>query len=247
MGRKPPRPGRFPGNQAARAVFNHGVTQLAIDPRLRGPTSDPAAEWMAAFSSGDEEAFERIVDAFKDSVLRFLCRRVRDADRAEDLLQEVFIRVYRARQGYRPTASFRTWLFTIANRLALNEIRAVRRRRRIFAPSPSEGKASEDDLSVDDFWANVADRDPTGPAEALERKELESVLEGLLESLPPNQRLAVELVSGDQLSYAEAAGVMGVSVAAVRSLLVRARQCLKDGLDRRRRADAPTDRGMASA
>ena len=109
-------------------------------------------ELMLAFQAGDSTAFDDIVYRYQQPVQNFLRRYLRDRDRMEDLTQEVFIRVYKSRERYQPTAKLRTWLFTIATRLALNEIRSIRRKRRVFsevadepeADSPSPIRRAED-------------------------------------------------------------------------------------------------------
>lgn len=201
---------------------------------------DPEASWMVAFCGGDEEAFERIVKTYQPRILRFLERRLRDSGRAEDLTQEVFLRVYRARRGYLPKAKLGTWLFTIANRLSLNELRGVRRRRRVFVdsfPIVREREGAET-LTAEDV---VAAKGPPPSAKA-ELRELEEAIGGLIERLPVHQRTAIELLARDRLSYSEIAGVMDVSVAAVRSLIVRARQSLRSWLS----PYAPAPRDLAT-
>lgn len=193
-------------------------------------TGDLGSGVMLAFQAGDETAFDRIVERHWPSVRRFIGRSVADADRAEDLTQEVFIRVYRSRDRYRPSAGFRTWLFTIANRLALNEARSRRRRSRVFRDAPGSGAESSEDTS-DDFWANIEDPRSESPLDRLERKELEMVMEDLLGRLSQGQRAAIELQRAGPFSYREIAEIMGVTVPAVKSLLVRARESLKEGVD----------------
>ena len=199
------------------------------------PGQDSGTAWMVAFSRGDEACFELIVKTYFCRILRFLQRRVRDPGRAEDLAQEVFLRVYRSRRSYQPTARFRSWLFTIAHHLVLNELRAIRRRHRVFArvlPSAGAGGGADiEEASLQDFWASVPDPGQTGAERSLELKELEGMVRANLERLPLNQRTAMELASGEGLSYAEIAGVLGVTVGAVRSLLVRARRALRAGLE----------------
>jgi RNA polymerase sigma-70 factor, ECF subfamily len=193
-------------------------------------TGDLGSGVMLAFQAGDETAFDRIVERHWSSVRRFIERSVADVDRAEDLTQEVFIRVYRSRDRYRPSAGFRTWLFTIANRLALNEARSRRRRSRVFRNAPGSGAESSEDAS-DDFWANIEDPRSESPLDRLERKELEMVMEDLLGRLSQGQRAAIELQRAGPFSYREIAEIMGVTVPAVKSLLVRAREALKEGVD----------------
>ena len=187
---------------------------------------DRGARWMEAFQAGDSAAFENIVTEYQLSVYHFIFRMISDHGRTEDLTQEVFLRVYNARDRYQVSAKFRTWLFTIANRLGLNELRARRRRARVFVQSPpsvGEGGSGE-------FFASVPARDGEPPAARVERQELESLLETLMAQLPPNQRAAIQLHRAELFSYQEISEVIGVTAAAVKSLLVRARQSLKTGI-----------------
>jgi len=181
---------------------------------------------MLAFQAGDEAAFDEIVRSYQRSVQSFLFRYLSDRHRTEDLTQEVFIRVYRSRDRYQPTASFRTWLFTIATRLALNEIRGVRRRRRVFTEIDSTADATEHPIH------RAPDHRETGPDEQLEHRELEAVLARLIDELPPNQRAAVLLNRSQELSYKEIAASLDVSVMAVKSLLMRARETLRGRLEK---------------
>jgi RNA polymerase sigma-70 factor (ECF subfamily) len=191
---------------------------------------------MLQFQGGDGAAFDRIVAGYQEGVYHFILRTVRDRGRAEDLTQDVFLRVYRSRDRYQPTAGFRTWLFTIASRLALNEIRAVRRRRRVLADAGSRGfpatlpRGAGVENDAGDAFAAVADPGAETPLDRLERDELAAVLERLVGELPPRQRAAVELQRREELSYREMAEALGVSVMALKSLLVRAREALKDGV-----------------
>jgi RNA polymerase sigma-70 factor (ECF subfamily) len=156
-------------------------------------------------------------------------RRLKDHASVEDVVQETFIGFSNSLVNFDDKRDLQTWLFTIANHLALNEVRAVRRRRRVFRDAPPV-LAREDD-SAERFWANVPDRSLEAPPESVERKEMESLIEGLLDRLPGNQRAAVELQRDGDLSYREIAEVIGVSMPAVKSLLVRARESLKRGLE----------------
>jgi RNA polymerase sigma-70 factor (ECF subfamily) len=185
---------------------------------------------MAEFRGGDESAFDKIVSFYKEGVFHFLVRAVKDAGRSEDLVQEAFLRVYRSRNTYRPLAGFRSWLFTIAHRLALNELRAVRRRRRVF-PVFFSGRVGPEDEAGEDFWANVEDKPSETPLDRMELEELKQVLEKLLQDLPANQRLAVQLHSAEHFSYREIGEALGLSVMAVKSVLVRARENLKKRLE----------------
>ena len=191
-----------------------------------GSTDDGGQREMLAFQAGDDEAFDRIVVQHEGSVRRYLYRYLGDESRSMDLSQEVFIRVFRSRARYEPSARFRTWLFMIATRLALNEIRGVRRRRRVISDTQEstyeDAGASLAERSVDDNAAS--------PMERIEHQELEDVVDQLVDALPPNQRAALILSRSEDLSYREIAETLDVTVTSVKSLLVRARETLRHGL-----------------
>jgi len=182
---------------------------------------------MLAFQGGAEEAFEELVRGYQDAVKHFLYRYLRDRHRTEDLTQEVFIRVFRSRERYVPTAGFRTWLFTIATRLALNEIRGIRRRRRVFA----EFGEGPDDTTAP-IWQAASDRRQPDPSTRAEQRELDEVLGDLIEELPPKQRAAVLLSRVEELPYKDIAIALDVTVVAVKSLLMRARETLRGRVER---------------
>jgi len=186
---------------------------------------------MLELQSGHEAALDRIVAHYQSGVFHFVLRNVRDRGRAEDLTQEVFVRVYRSRVKYAPTATFKTWIFTIAHRLALNELRAVRRRRRVFSEGAASGTPADNQEAPENFWSNVRDRTQPTPLESLEEKELQMLIENLLGRLPQNQRAALELKRSQDFSYKEIAEILEVSTKAVKSLLVRARERLKTEIE----------------
>lgn len=192
--------------------------------------SDPGAAWMRGLKDGDEGAFDCLVDHYKSGVFHFILASIKDEGRAEDLTQDVFVRVYRSRERYQPTARFKTWLFTIAGRLMLNEVRAVRRRRRLFTDRPGPQPCGDPDCG-DDVWQSVADSRTEDPGDLVERRELEGIVKALVDALPRNQRAAIELQRSERFSYREISEILGVTPMAVKSLLVRAREKLKAGLE----------------
>ena len=143
---------------------------------------------------------------------RFILRQVGRPAVAEEILQETFLRAYRAAGTYEPRAAVSTWLFRVAANLCLNEAQAARSRHEVLADAPETAAGQAD------------------PAQALERKEVSAVVEAALSALPPQQRAAVQLARFEGLSYAEIAEVLGVSVGAVDGLLQRARQTLREQL-----------------
>ena len=220
-------------NSPVKGSQPHGfkrIEQERMDQTGRSTTtdrSDPGAAWMASFQSGNEDAFDRIVRHYQSGVFHFVLGTVSDRDRAEDLTQETFLRVYRARSRYEPSARFRTWLFTIAHRLGLNEIRSTRRRRNVFSEVVYRRGDNDEE---DSFWNSVADDESESPEEIVQRKELDHMILRLLDTLPKNQRIAIELQRTQKFSYADIGGVLNLSPGAVKSLLVRAREKLKSKL-----------------
>jgi RNA polymerase sigma-70 factor (ECF subfamily) len=176
----------------------------------------PSEDLMARIADGDEYAFEALVHRHQTSVLNLIYRFIGDRTRAQDLAQEVFIRVWQAAKTYRPEAKFTTWLYRITANLCLNELKSARRRRWLrFFQSDGENRETIEE--------NLADDSPS-PEDLLLAKERSRQITDALQSLPDNQRMALVLKRYDDLSYAEMAQIIGCSVSAVESLLVRAKK-----------------------
>ena len=187
--------------------------------------SDLDAELMLRVKRGDREAFRELVEKYKQPVMNFVFRSLRDETEAEDLAQIVFLQVYKSRDRYERTAKFSTWLFTIARNLCLNEIR---RRARHPADSLEETHAENDELPSRQY----EDKTTTLPHEALMQGELAGKIEEALAQLPENQRTAILLCRQEELSYEEIARVLGCSLSATKSLIHRGREVLKEKLKR---------------
>lgn len=176
---------------------------------------DEDVRLMLALRAGDGSAFDALFARWSAPLLRYLERTVRDAGLAEELTQEVFLRVHRARERYEPEARFSTWLFTIATRLAWNELRRPRHRHPHDALE-GEPEAGPLPLAADQPAADaVADARRTG-----------AVLERALELLPERQRAALWLAAVEGLSYAEVAAALETSERSVKALVHRARTAL---------------------
>jgi RNA polymerase sigma-70 factor (ECF subfamily) len=145
---------------------------------------------------------------------------VRDRALAEDLAQEVFLRVYRARDRYQPEARFTTWLYRIATNLALNAIRDRR-----GTSQPAESGAQESDVE----FSRVVDSKPTAEQQLMQT-DRERLIRQAVEALPENQRAAVILHKYHEVDYCQIAKILGVSVSAVKSLLFRAYESLRTRL-----------------
>lgn len=181
---------------------------------------------MLKVAAGDNAAFEQLVVRYQDRLVGFFFHLVHDRTVAEDLAQEAFLRVFRSRERYEPTARFSTWLFRIAHNLASNQKRGAARRREIPLGSGSEGN----DFRPEE--QNLAEKSALMPTRQLDSVELRSVVRSAIEELSERQRTAVVLHKFEEMSYEEIGDVMGLGPVAVKSLISRARGKLKEALER---------------
>lgn len=172
---------------------------------------------MIRIASGDTLAFRQLVERHQNLVIATVTRMIGSAE-AEDLAQQVFLNVWKSAPRWRPEAKFTTWLLTIAKRLVFNESR--RRGRTRLIP-----QAREPDRDLPDH----PDGTP-GPDQQLLGKELHLAIESALASLPEKERLAVILRRYEVMPYEEIAVVLSLSLPAVKSLLFRARNTLREKL-----------------
>lgn len=184
---------------------------------------DPDAALMLRAKRGDRAAFAELVDKYKQPVINFISRSLRDEAEAEDLAQNVFLQVYKSRVRYKQTAKFSTWLFTIARNLCLNELR---RRSRHPAESLEESHIENEDQPARQF----EDKSQPGAPENFLHGELAEKIEEALNELPENQRSAILLCRQDDLSYEQIAKILRTSLSATKSLIHRGRETLKEKL-----------------
>ncbi|HWF12296.1 MAG TPA: sigma-70 family RNA polymerase sigma factor, partial [Candidatus Acidoferrales bacterium] len=176
---------------------------------------------MLDVKAGDEASFELLLRKYRTPLVNFLYRMVRDSAAAEDLAQEVFLRVYRARKEYAPSAKFTTWMFRIATNLALNSVRDNRHRQmEISMDQPFE--TGEEELHA----IEVPDRAPTVEQVLVARNRSEMILRAI-HALPEKQRAAVLLHKYQELDYDEIARILECSESALKSLLFRAYETLR--------------------
>jgi RNA polymerase sigma-70 factor, ECF subfamily len=173
---------------------------------------------IKAIAQGDHQAFERLVKQHQNALYHFVYRYLGDRCAAEDITQEVFLRVYRAAPRFDPRARVSSWIFKIAYNLSMNELKRRNRARDL----------SPDAASLTRKCALEAS------AESMSRHELEEELAGALDDLSEDQRAALLLRVNQELSYREIGEVLGVSVQSVESLLFRARRRLKQNLGKKR-------------
>jgi RNA polymerase sigma-70 factor, ECF subfamily len=176
---------------------------------------------MLDVKAGDERSFELLLRKYRTPLVNFLYRMVRDTAVAEDLAQEVFLRVYRARQEYAPSAKFTTWMFRIATNLALNSVRDNRHRQmEISMDQPVDsGEGEQRPMEVPDCT-------PTIEQDLVARSRSEMILRAV-HALPEKQRAAVLLHKYQELDYDEIARVLECSESALKSLLFRAYETLR--------------------
>jgi len=185
-------------------------------------------ELIADFQAGDAGAFTLLVGRYKDQLLNFVYRYVGNYDDADDIVQDVFVRVYRNKDAYRPIAKFSTWIYTIATNLAKTEFR---RRKRHALFSLSRGHDDEHGRQFD-----IADDRYPADAEA-DRNLQQELIQRALNSLGGKYREVLILCDVQDLSYEEICGITGLNMGTVKSRLNRGRAklqiLLKDLLDER--------------
>jgi len=213
------------------------VSSIAIDRGLLGLGSDSVdasvvatsvagltdAEIMLRVKAGDESAFAYLVQKYRRPMMNFMFRMAHNAAAAEDLAQEVFLRVYRSRSGYEASAKFTTWLYRIATNLAVNYARDTRHERpeaMVSLDEPDE----ESGTTMD-----VADSSLTAEQAILRRERMEAIRKKV-QALPERQRLAVIMHKYQQMDYRQIAEVLKLSESATKSLLFRAYETLREQL-----------------
>jgi RNA polymerase sigma-70 factor (ECF subfamily) len=194
------------------------------------PTSaylrDPDVQLMLRVRDGEQAAFTQLVGKYQDRLIGIFMNMFGDGALAEDLAQEVFLRIYRARQGYEPTAKFSTWVFQIASNLASNSRRTRGRKREVQFSASTSGSQS-----VHAGEQLVADKSALMPTRQADSNELQERVLAAMEQLNERQRMAVLLHKFEGMSYADIGSVMEMSSQAVKSLLSRARENLRVALE----------------
>jgi RNA polymerase sigma-70 factor (ECF subfamily) len=176
---------------------------------------------MERIKHGDMDAFRDLVEAHQRRVIGTIARMLSDETEAEDLAQQVFVRVWKSAARWEPTAKFTTWLYTILRNLVFNETR-----RRARHPTRSLDATPDDDSHPQQFRDDAA----KPPDTALLDGEMQDAIERAIQELPPPQRMAVIMRRYQDVSYEEIGEVLDLTVPAVKSLLFRARTELREKL-----------------
>jgi RNA polymerase sigma-70 factor (ECF subfamily) len=194
---------------------------MALEPAVLEQLSD--AEVMLRVAKGDDAAFNYLIEKFRRPIISFMYRTTHNQATAEELAQEVFLRVYRSRESYEASAKFTTWLYRIATNLAVNNARDTKHERaenQISLDEPDEESGSTMD---------VADTRITVEQQML-REERLAAIRKVVEALPERQRMAVLMHKYQNMDYKEIAGVLKLSESATKSLLFRAYESLRESL-----------------
>lgn len=195
----------------------------SLPPTMAGPEGYTDAEVMLRVKAGDQSAFDYLVQKYRRPLVSFMYRMARNTTLAEDLAQEVFLRVYRSRQTYEASAKFTTWLYRIATNLAVNHARDTRHERpevTVSLDEPDEETGTTMDVADGKISAE----------EALVRRERMLAIRGKVEALPERQKLAVIMHKYQQMDYKQIAEVLKLSESATKSLLFRAYETLREQL-----------------
>ncbi len=210
------------GDFFAKATGLVTTTSTASNPYLK----DPDAQLMLRVRDGDESAFAQLVATYQDRLIGVLTNLTGDRTTAEDVAQEVFLRVYRARQGYEPNAKFSTWIFSIAHNLASNSRRSKGRRKETQLadsgdPSPQVAPQAQ----------MVPEKSALMPSRVMAKAELMDKVRAAMETLNDRQRMALLLHKFEGMNYIDIGAAMEMTPQAVKSLLSRARDQLRVALE----------------
>ena len=205
-------------------ALNHGLLSVGTGVSSGVEASAVSdAEVMLRVKAGDDAAFDYLVQKYRRPIISFMYRMAHNAATAEELAQEVFLRVYRSRANYEPSAKFSTWLYRIATNLGVNHARDTRHER------------AENTLNLDEADSetgqtpDVADKTPTVEEEILRRERLAAIRQEV-EALPERQKMAVLMHKYQQMDYRQIAEVLKLSESATKSLLFRAYETLRTQL-----------------
>jgi RNA polymerase sigma-70 factor (ECF subfamily) len=179
---------------------------------------------MQRVKNGDTDAFQELVEIHQHRVVGTVAKMLGDETEAEDVAQQVFVRVWRSAARYEPTAKFTTWLFKITRNLVFNE---MRRRKRHVAVSLDQPRDTEDERPL-----QAADHSSKSPDTAVLDEEMMGAIQKAIEELPETQRMAIVLRRYEETPYEEIAEILELSIPAVKSLLFRARTELREKLKR---------------
>ena len=212
-------------NDVSSVAIDRGLLSMAssLPESAAGPGGLTDADMMLRVKAGDDSAFDYLVQKYRRAMVNFMYRMAHNSAVAEDLAQEVFLRVYRSRGSYEASAKFTTWLYRIATNLAVNHARDTRHERpenMVSLDEPDE--ETETSMDVPDSSLSVE--------ENLVRRERLQAIRNTVQQLPERQRMAVIMHKYQQMDYKQIAEVLKLSESATKSLLFRAYESLREQL-----------------
>jgi RNA polymerase sigma-70 factor, ECF subfamily len=207
-------------------ALNYGLPAMGVRSQaaVAGASGDLTdAEVMLRVKAGDDSAFDFLIQKYRRPIINFMYRMAHNSAAAEDLAQEVFLRVYRSRSSYEASAKFTTWLYRIATNLGMNYSRDTRHERpenvmNLDEPDEETGQARD-----------LADKTPSVEEEIMQRERLRAIRQKV-EALPERQKMAVLMHKYQQMDYRQIADVLKLSESATKSLLFRAYETLRTQL-----------------
>jgi len=200
------------------------MPELTKENQLIKDGSDSDESLMSLFQQGDGEAFHTLFDRYCSRVINFSYRFLNSREEAEDITQDLFIRIYRKKLSYDLNSPFRPWLYSIVSRLISNKLRDKKRHPHHSLDWTATGEAG------DGFSADSLETSSLAESEIFEKADLIRSVQSAIQALPENQRTAVILSRFESMPYEQIATAMGISLSSVTSLLFRARQTLKKSL-----------------
>jgi len=186
-------------------------------------TPDLDAQLMLRVREGDDESFRVLLEKHRNPLVHFLQRMVQDAGASEELAQEVFLRIYRARGSYEPSAKFTTWMFRIASHLAINWLRDERHER---AAERLDAGRTADKGSGELPVRELKDNRPLVEQDMVHESRMQEIRDSIA-ALPAKQRAAVLMHKYEEMGYSQIAQALECSESAVKSLLFRAYETLR--------------------
>ncbi len=203
--------------------LSYAVSTTSLESRF---LIDPDVQLMLRVKEGEEAAFGELVMRYQNRLISIFVHLVGDRSAAEDLAQDVFLRIYRARNGYEPTAKFSTWVFRIAQNLASNTRRSKGRRKEVQLKTTESGP-----LGARPHEQLLKEKSALMPTRQADRGELQVCVRAAMDTLNERQRMALLLHKFEEMSYEDIAQTMEMTPSAVKSLLSRARENLRAKLE----------------
>lgn len=215
---------RCESNQVWRGPSLHGGRpRYGVETRAVSMADLTDEQLFQRYTDGDEYGFRLLMERYEPRIQGFLRKRLNDEERVEDLTQDTFLRIHRARESYDPSRKFSTWIHTIANNLLKNEFRnRSRRRETVFSELRPEASPSGGVSRPVEFQADVAD-----PEQETYRSELREAIDTAIERMDEHHRIPFVMREVEDLSYEEIAEAIGIPVGTVKSRLNRARNSFR--------------------